>query len=88
MEPKDTIYDRLSRLQQVIEWVLTDVTASFDEKIGASRDHDRIEEIKLFVVKGCLIKADLEWANVKWEYYTENLTGSNVPHQLRQLIDI
>ena len=82
------ISNRLSRLMQVMEWVLTDVTASIDEKLEASRDHTQVEELQMFVEKGCLTKNDLEWANAKWEYYTDNLTGSNVPQHLLKMTDI
>jgi len=79
---------RLTRLQEVIDWVLTDVTSSIDEKFQASTDSNVISAYQTMNSLGTLDRHDLESANRLWDYYTSNLTGSNVPQRLRQMIDI
>jgi hypothetical protein len=81
------IHDRLSRLVNILEWVATDVTASFDEKMRAHQIGTMVNTMIDHNSTGDLIKADLEFANTIWFSYTSTLTGSNVPIQVKRLIE-
>ncbi len=76
---------RLARLYNIIDWVLTDVTSSIDEKTQADRNITIITSMMEANQRDALARSHVEYANELWEQYNANLTGSNVPKKFRTL---
>jgi hypothetical protein len=82
------IDNRLQRLHSILEWVSSDVTASFEEKLLAMNHMGLIEIAIMNNRNGQGNKADLIFANSLWDSYTNALTGSNVPIKLKRLVEV
>jgi len=64
---------RLNRLLELIDCILTNVTASIEEKEGASFDKGVVYSLVADNLQGKLRRSDLSQANRLWEYYTGQL---------------